>query len=114
MQLIAKPKRHASRRRVDAFVLAGFALLLAILSSCATSSPSPDAKKRQSAIELASCKFAKFKEAVLCGKHEVYENRAAKAGRKIPLRIVVLPARSAEAKGDPVFFLAGGRAVRRA
>ncbi len=44
----------------------------------------------------------------LCGVHEVFEDRVAAVGRKIPLNIVVLPAYSADAAPDPVFFLAGG------
>lgn len=44
----------------------------------------------------------------LCGVHEVWENRAAKSGRKIGLKIVVLPALSATPKPDPIFLLAGG------
>ena len=38
----------------------------------------------------------------------MFENRETKQGRKIDLRIIVLPALSNEAKPDPVFFLAGG------
>ncbi|HEY7213256.1 MAG TPA: alpha/beta hydrolase [Thermoanaerobaculia bacterium] len=44
----------------------------------------------------------------LCGTYQVWENRAAKAGLKIGLKIVVLPALSKRPKPDPVFFLAGG------
>jgi pimeloyl-ACP methyl ester carboxylesterase len=83
-------------------------LALFIASSCATVTPSAVTEKRQTTIELASCTFAKHKEAALCGKHQVYENRAAKTGRRIALNIVVLPARSSAAKADPVFYLAGG------
>jgi pimeloyl-ACP methyl ester carboxylesterase len=43
-----------------------------------------------------------------CGTLTVFENRESKQGRKIDLRIVVLPALSRVAKPDPVFFLAGG------
>jgi pimeloyl-ACP methyl ester carboxylesterase len=42
-----------------------------------------------------------------CGRLEVFENREANSGRRIPLRIVVLPARE-KALPDPVFMLAGG------
>jgi pimeloyl-ACP methyl ester carboxylesterase len=45
---------------------------------------------------------------VLCGRHEVYENRAGKAGRKISLNIVVLPAKTQDVAPDPLVFLAGG------
>jgi pimeloyl-ACP methyl ester carboxylesterase len=41
-------------------------------------------------------------------KYEVYENRATKTGRRIPLNIILLPARSSKPAPDPVFYLAGG------
>jgi pimeloyl-ACP methyl ester carboxylesterase len=44
----------------------------------------------------------------LCGTYEVWENREAKAGRKIGLKIVVLPALSPSPQPDPVFDLSGG------
>lgn len=44
-----------------------------------------------------------------CGIYEVWENRATKQGRKIPLQVVVLPARqAAERLPDPVIHFAGG------
>ncbi len=44
----------------------------------------------------------------LCGTFKVFENRATKQGRQIDLNIVVLPALRADARPDPLFFLAGG------
>ena len=44
----------------------------------------------------------------LCGQYEVWENRVTKAGRKITLNLIVLPALTAQPAPDPVFFLAGG------
>lgn len=44
----------------------------------------------------------------MCGVLEVYENRAARTGRRISLNIVALPTLAAEAAPDPLFFLAGG------
>jgi len=44
----------------------------------------------------------------VCGTLKVYENRATKHGRQIDLNIVVLPALRADARPDPLFFLAGG------
>ncbi len=43
----------------------------------------------------------------LCGTLEVFEDRAARAGRRLDLNIVVLPSLSGDAR-DPLFFLAGG------
>lgn len=47
-------------------------------------------------------------EGALCGTHEVFENRAARAGRKIPLRVVVLPATGRDRLPDPFTYFAGG------
>jgi pimeloyl-ACP methyl ester carboxylesterase len=60
--------------------------------------------------KLAPCKVPRDDKQVdaLCGTYSVWENRAAKAGRKIRLKIVVLPARSADPLPDPVLDLAGG------
>jgi pimeloyl-ACP methyl ester carboxylesterase len=60
---------------------------------------------------LSPCKVPGKDDAqvdALCGTYEVWENREARAGRKIGLRIVVLPARSANPLPDPVLDLAGG------
>lgn len=58
--------------------------------------------------KLAPCHSSGVEEEVLCGTHDVYENRAANSGRKISLHIVVLPAKSSEIAPDPLVFLAGG------
>jgi len=44
----------------------------------------------------------------LCGKYEVFEDRAARSGRKIGLNIVVLRALNPKSAADPVFWLHGG------
>lgn len=46
-----------------------------------------------------------------CGVYEVFENRAAKSGRKIPLQVVVLPATGPERLSDPVLYFAGGPGI---
>jgi pimeloyl-ACP methyl ester carboxylesterase len=43
-----------------------------------------------------------------CGTHEVFENRETRSGRKLALRIVLLPAKGRNRAPDPIFFLAGG------
>ena len=42
------------------------------------------------------------------GRYEVFENRAAKSGRRIALNILVLPALEPQKNPDPLFILAGG------
>lgn len=48
------------------------------------------------------------KEKALCGAYEVFENRAAKSGRRIKLKIVVFPATGREKAADPLFYIPGG------
>lgn len=43
-----------------------------------------------------------------CGTYEVYEDRAAKKGRMISLKILVLPATGEKREPDPLFYFAGG------
>ncbi|HKQ77763.1 MAG TPA: alpha/beta fold hydrolase [Blastocatellia bacterium] len=59
-------------------------------------------------LSLEPCRLPGWNEDVRCGQYEVYENRQANAGRKISLRVVVLPALSERAAPDPIFYFAGG------
>ena len=59
-------------------------------------------------LALEPCPPADGIEDGLCGSLEVFEDRQAAAGRRIALRVVVLPALSADPLPDPVFLLAGG------
>ncbi len=47
-------------------------------------------------------------EGARCGELEVFEDRAAGAGRRIPLRVGVLPALGPAPQPDPIFVLVGG------
>ena len=42
-------------------------------------------------LSLEPCRLPGWNEDVRCGQYEVYENRQANTGRKIPLRVVVAP-----------------------
>jgi pimeloyl-ACP methyl ester carboxylesterase len=57
---------------------------------------------------LAPCHPPRIDGEALCGKFEVFEDRASRTGRKIPLNLVVLPALDREHAPDPVFWLHGG------
>jgi len=57
---------------------------------------------------LSSCGIDEGPTDALCGTLEVFENREARQGRTIRLKIVVLPALSNQARPDPIFLLAGG------
>ena len=59
-------------------------------------------------IQLQPCNIEEYGPDALCGKYELFEDRAAKNGRKIALSLVVLPSLAKIPAADPVFFLAGG------
>lgn len=48
------------------------------------------------------------KENVRCGTFEVFEDRSARSGRKIALKIVVFPATGQDKAADPLFYIPGG------
>ncbi len=97
---------------------AGKFVLLSTLAGCALcssgSSPVRIANSRipfptpASRVALQPCKAGGLPEEVRCGTYEVYEDRAAKSGRKIALNIVVVPALNASPAPDPLFWLEGG------
>jgi pimeloyl-ACP methyl ester carboxylesterase len=58
--------------------------------------------------KLSPCTIPDGGGKAFCGTYEVFENRETRSGRKIPLKIVVLPATGRERAPDPVFFLEGG------
>lgn len=64
----------------------------------------------QTRVPLELCKSlpVNVDATLLCGTYDVYEDRAAKSGRKISLNIAVLPARGSTPRADPVFWLDGG------
>jgi pimeloyl-ACP methyl ester carboxylesterase len=78
--------------------------------SCATIPMVDNAReaRRPPAIQLSACPLPRSTDTVLCGTHEVFEDRASQAGRRIALNIVVLPATGPAAAPDPLFVLIGG------
>jgi len=91
--------------RTSGGVLAAVLLLPLNLAAFADGSKAP---ARGLAGKLKPCHVPGVDEEVRCGRYEVYENRAARKGRKIGLNIVVLPAKGPEIAADPLVFLAGG------
>jgi pimeloyl-ACP methyl ester carboxylesterase len=57
---------------------------------------------------LERCRPAEARVAGLCGRYEVWEDRDARQGRRIPLNVFVVPATGGSPLPDPVFYLAGG------
>ena len=80
-------------------------LLLAILAASPAAGETAPATPR---FELEPCRLPGLDEEVRCGTYEVFEDRAAGSGRKIPLRVVVLPATGPDPAPDPMLAFAGG------
>jgi pimeloyl-ACP methyl ester carboxylesterase len=98
--------RNSLKPALLALTLAAAALFPAI----AIAKPAPKPAAHPSRAVLKPCKVPgeKGKVDARCGLYEVWENRAAKSGRKIRLKVVLLPARSSTPKPDPVFIFGGG------
>lgn len=61
-----------------------------------------------STLPLTPCRLEASGVRAKCGTLEVFENRAAKKGRKLSLSVAMLPALSSAPQPDPLFLLAGG------
>jgi len=59
-------------------------------------------------IPLNPCKTADGGGEAMCGAYEVFENRAARSGRKIKLNLMVVPASDPQPLPDAFFPIAGG------
>jgi len=59
-------------------------------------------------LALEPCRLPGLEEEARCGTYEVYEDREARKGRKLRLKVAVLPALTANPASEPLFFLAGG------
>lgn len=60
-------------------------------------------------LSLGSCKDVPgLPDGARCGTYEVFENRAAKSGRKISLRVAVIPANAPKKEPDAIAYFAGG------
>lgn len=74
-----------------------------LLSACVQSAAAP-----QRSISLAPCRLKGSGLPAQCGTLRVPEDRAHPEGRKIDLRIAVVPALARAPAPDPLFLLAGG------
>lgn len=84
--------------------------ILSILGAAMALLPCAGGARAQAAprLALAACSLPGVEAPARCGTLEVPENRAAPAGRRIGLRVAVIPAESAAPAPDPVFVLVGG------
>src|SRR5262245_1268667 len=91
-------------RRISPPVLVSLSILH-LASGCTAAAPQPAAPAPQ----LAPCTTIPGLPAeARCGTYEVWENRAAKSGRKILLRVVVIPAKGPGRRPDPFIYFEGG------
>lgn len=79
------------------------ALMLTLTLQCASA-----VRQTKPTLVLNDCQLPGSQLKAKCGTYEVYENRATKSGRKISLKIVVLPATSDRREPDPFVYFAGG------
>lgn len=84
-------------------ILAGIALSLVLLAGAGCGRSSPSAIEK-----LSPCTIEQGPADGYCGKLPVFENRAKGEGRKIELKIVVMPALRRDPRPDPLFVFAGG------
>jgi pimeloyl-ACP methyl ester carboxylesterase len=64
---------------------------------------------QQSALDkLHPCKIEEGPTEAYCGTYSVFEDRSAKAGRQIALKIVIAPALKRDPQPDPLFIFEGG------
>ena len=83
-------------------------LLSMFLASGAGAAPPLSSGPR---LALAPCRLPGLEREARCGTYEVFEDRTARSGRKIGLRVVVIPAGPAgqhPAAADPVVYFEGG------
>ncbi len=81
-------------------------LLATATLAAASCSPPPEGVR--GSLKLAECRLPGLDRAALCGRHEVWEDREAATGRRIAIRVAVVPARRRDAEPDPIVVLAGG------
>ena len=87
-------------------------LLTSLLTSCQSSSESEASDAATSRLPLTPCQLSgdgmPDRLQARCGTLEVFENRVAGTGRKIPVNVAVIEATGSKVAPDPIFLLAGG------
>jgi pimeloyl-ACP methyl ester carboxylesterase len=74
----------------------------AAVSSCSPSS------QRSARLALEPCRLDGLSVEARCGRFEVWENRRTREGRRLELKVAVVPALAANPRRDPLFVLVGG------
>jgi pimeloyl-ACP methyl ester carboxylesterase len=96
-----------------ACIFACAATLFGLTCPAANSKAQENGGQRTSAaVSLVPCEVPgsqpTVREKARCGSFEVFEDRVAKSGRKIALKIVVFPFTGKDKAPDPLFYIPGG------
>jgi pimeloyl-ACP methyl ester carboxylesterase len=84
-------------------------ILAASIGDVPAAAPDPPAAPQRRSVELRPCSPKGLEAEAKCATYDVFENRGTTSGRRIPLKIVVLPAlEKVKRQPDPLFILAGG------
>jgi pimeloyl-ACP methyl ester carboxylesterase len=83
-------------------------ILATALVAAAAVACSPGSHDEAPAVALSDCRLPGLDLAARCGVLEVWEDREARSGRRIPLHIAIVPARLRAKEPDPILVLAGG------
>jgi len=82
--------------------------MLTLLTLLLTTQAQTGTDANRPSLQLQPCEIVGIQGKAQCGNLEVFENRATHTGRKISLKVVVLPATGAQRSPDPLFYIAGG------
>lgn len=85
-----------------------FAAFLVGVDSIATHLSAPGQNNASNNFKLEPCKIAGVAGEAKCGVYDVFENRTAKNGRKIGLKILVIPGTGPKPLPDPLVYISGG------
>jgi len=67
-----------------------------------------DGPTKAATLTLSPCRLPALDGDGKCGTYWVFEDRARRAGRRIPLNVIVLPARNGHPLPDPMFLVSPG------
>ncbi len=97
-----------SSLKTGILVLAFVFALAACSNAATTQTPSVPTAPQNQSIALRPCMIGSSNISAQCGTLKVYEDRAARSGRMIDLRVAVVEAKNPKPAPDPIFYIVGG------
>lgn len=82
--------------------------LALVLAACLAAACTSGNDASRATLALADCRLPGVDLLAKCGVHEVWEDRKAASGRRIGLRVAIVPAKLRSHEPDPIVILAGG------